>query len=137
MNLLPKPPYENSPKWDEEFNHVSSFYGPGAIISWFILAISMLYDANQAFKTQSDWFHVAKYGALGIMAIVALGDATWRGLKADFGPKYAAALYMSDKGVELAVLLYTLSMFPMERRPKQRATAASSQPPDEERPQLA
>lgn len=119
--------------WDNELQHISSYYGPGAIISWFIVGISMLYDANQAFKTGSDWFQITKYGMIAFVGIVAWGDSTWRATHGDFGPQYAAGLYMFDKSLELAVLLYTLAMFPMARQPTYQMYQASWGSEDEER----
>ncbi len=90
----------------------------------------MLYDANQTFKKQKpepDGFHYFKYASLIFTGLWALGDAVWRAVRTDFGPSYAAALYMSDKGFELATLLYTIRLFPVSTRRLQR------QRPDEER----
>jgi hypothetical protein len=99
--------------WKDKVESVSSFYGPGAVISWCISGMSMLYDANQAAETNN--FQYFKYSALGLTGAFAVCDAVWRALRSDFGPSYAAALYMSDKGFELATLLYTVWHFPVHR----------------------
>ena len=96
----------------------------------------MLYDANQTFKREPDNFHYLKYASLIFSGVWALGATVWRALRTDFGPSYAAALYMSDKGFELATLLYTLHLFPVHRRHSTRtAKKLQMQPLDEERPE--
>ena len=133
MDFLPREAHDPA-SWSEELQDVNGFYGPGSIISWCLLGISMLYDANQVFK-QDDNFHYLKYASLIFSGLWALGDAVWRALRTDFGPSYAAALYMSDKGFELATLLYTLHLFPVHRRQITPNNSQSrEQPPDEERP---
>jgi hypothetical protein len=132
MDLLPKQAHHTS-TWSEELHSVSGFYGPGVVISWCLMSMSMLYDANQVFKTEPDGFHYFKYASIIFASLWALGDAVWRALRTDFGPSYAAALYMSDKGFELATLLYTLHLFPVHRLPAQTTRQAPTKPSDEER----
>lgn len=129
MDLQSRPFYENK-QWEEDFKEVSGFYGPGAALSWFALALSMLYDANQEAKTRNKWFHVGKYLFVCGPSLIALGDSTYRALHLDFGPKYAAAAYMSDKGFELGALLYTLIYFPITRKVNKQGAHASPQASD-------
>ena len=129
MNFLPAQAHDPN-TWEDKLEKVNGVYGPGAVISWCLFGISMLYDANQVYKQgpngAHDGFHYFKYASLIFTSVGALGDAIWRALHMDFGPSYAAALYMSDKGFELATLLYTLQHFPIHR--------VHQQPhPDEER----
>lgn len=132
MDLLPYTTYP-SDTWNDRVEDVSSFYGPGAVVSWFLMAISMLYDANEEFKTNPDGFHYVKYASIILTSVWALGDAVSRAVRSDFGPSYAAALYMSDKGFELAVLIYTLYMFPVRRKHSRPLDiSAGKQPLDEE-----
>ena len=134
MDFLPQRSYDPS-IWSDKLEDVSGFYGPGSIISWCLLSVSMLYDANQVFK-QADNFHYFKYASLIFSGVFALGDAVRRALRTDFGPSYAAALYMSDKAFELATLLYTLNLFPVDRRDSAGSSQkAQTQLPDEERPE--
>ncbi|KAI4181108.1 MAG: hypothetical protein LQ346_006860, partial [Caloplaca aetnensis] len=134
MDFLPQETHDPG-TWSDKLHDVSSFYGPGAILSWCLMSISMLYDANQVFKQEPDRFHYLKYASVVFTGIWALGDAVWRALRTDFGPSYAAALYMSDKAFELATLLYTLHLFPVHRRDSSRPASKMRVPPDEERPQ--
>lgn len=130
MDLLPRQLYHND-TWAQEFKSVSGFYGPGVVISWFLTSMSMLYDANHIFKTRPDGtkpdgtrpdgFHYLKYASVIFSSFWALGDTILRALHTDFGPSYAAALYMSDKGFELATLIYTLQLFPIDRRAQEQA----------------
>jgi len=112
MDLHPQQRHDPA-TWKDQVESVSSFYGPGVVISWCISGMSMLYDANQA--AQTGYFPNLKYLALGLTGAFAVCDAVWRALRNDFGPSYAAALYMSDKGFELATLLYTVWHFPVHR----------------------
>lgn len=133
MDFLPKRVHHLN-TWSEELHSVSGFYGPGVVIAWCLMSMSMLYDANQVFKTKSNGFHYFKYATILFWGVWALGDAIWRALHTDFGPSYAAALYMSDKGFELGTLLYTLYLFPVHRRlPRQTTRQAPPNPSDEER----
>lgn len=129
MDLLPKHAHPSN-LWGDELDSVSGFYGPGVVISWCLMAISMLYDANKVFKTEPDDFHYLKYASIIFVSLWALADGVWRALYSDFGPSYAAALYMSDKGFEVATLLYTIHLFPVHR---QTTGEASIKPSDEER----
>ena len=134
MDFLPRQAHDPG-SWSDNLDDVSGFYGPGAVISWCLLSISMIYDANQVFKTEPDNFHYLKYASLIFTGIWALGDTVWRALRTDFGPSYAAALYMSDKGFEVATLLYTVHLFPIHRRhPLGGSAHLQDPPPDEERP---
>jgi hypothetical protein len=112
MDLLPQQRHDPD-TWTDKLELVSGFYGPGAVTSWCIGGISMLYDANQA--SNNGAFHYAKYLALIITGVFSVCDAVKRALQSDFGPSYAAALYMSDKSFELATLLYTVYNFPVYR----------------------
>jgi hypothetical protein len=112
MDLLPQQRHDPA-IWKDKLESVSSFYGPGVVISWCISGMSMLYDANRA--AQTGGFQWLKYLALGLTGAFAVCDAVWRALRSDFGPSYAAALYMSDKGFELAALLYTVYNFSVRR----------------------
>jgi hypothetical protein len=112
MDLLPQPRHDPN-TWTDKLGSVSSYYGPGAVISWCILGMSMLYDANQDAKQGA--IHYAKYTTLILTGVIAAVDAVKRALQSDFGPSYAAALYMSDKSFELATLLYTVYNFPIYR----------------------
>jgi hypothetical protein len=133
MDFLPRQAH-NPNTWSDELQSVSGFYGPGVMISWCLMSMSMLYDANQVFKQGPDGFHYFKYASLIFSSVWALGDAILRALHTDFGPSYAAALYMSDKGFELATLLYTLHLFPVHRRLSTQTTRQlQRQPTDEER----
>lgn len=132
MDLPPKEA-RHTKTWNEELHSVSGLYGPGVVISWCLMSMSMLYDANQTFKTEPDGFHYFKYASIIFSSLWALGDAVWRALRTDFGPSYAAALYLSDKGFELATLLYTLHLFPIHRRlPAQTTSQAPAISSDEE-----
>lgn len=113
MDLLPQQRHDPA-MWKDKVESVSSFYGPGVIISWCISGMSMLYDANQAAQS-GVVFQYLKYLAVGLTGAFAVCDAVWRALRSDFGPSYAAALYMSDKGFELATLLYTVYNFSVQR----------------------
>ncbi|KAF2729774.1 hypothetical protein EJ04DRAFT_580379 [Polyplosphaeria fusca] len=128
MDFLPKQAHDPS-TWADELHSVSGFYGPGVVMSWCLMSVSMLYDANQAFKTQADGFQYFKYATIVFSSLWALCDAVWRAIHTDFGPSYAAALYMSDKGFELGVLLYMLHLFPIRR---EVASMPLERPPDEE-----
>lgn len=112
MDLLPQ--QRHDPEiWKDKLESVSGFYGPGAVISWCITGISMLFDANQASNTGN--FQYLKYSGLFLSGTFTVGDAVKRALQSDFGPSYAAALYMSDKAFELATLLYAVYHFPVHR----------------------
>lgn len=116
MDFWPGATHDPSTWKKDSFETVSGFYGPGVIIAWYLGGVSMLYDAN----TTPDKFHLvhfdwAKYIGLIVTGLWALGDAVYRALHVDFGPSYAAALYMSDKAFELAVLLYCVKMFGVHR----------------------
>ena len=135
MDFLPQGDAHDEDTWNETLETVNGFYGPGVILSWCLMSISMLFDANQVFKQEPDSFHYFKYASLIFPGVWALGDAVWRALHTDFGPSYGAALYMSDKGFELAVLLYTLNLFPIYRQhPIPNTLPSQQKPPDEERP---
>ena len=112
--------------WKDKLESVSSFYGPGVVISWCISGMSMLYDANG----ETDGFQWLKYLALGLTGAFAVCDAVWRALRSDFGPSYAAALYMSDKGFELATLLYTVYNFPVHQENREPTATDEEQRPD-------
>ena len=112
MDLSPQQ-RQDPDTWTDKLESVSRFYGPGVVISWCISGMSMLYDANQA--SELGGFHRIKYLALALSGTYAVGDAVVRALHSDFGPSYAAALYMSDKSFELALLLYTVYLFPVHR----------------------
>jgi len=132
MDLLPRQAYPPH-TWKDDLASVSGFYGPGAVTSWCLTSTSMLYDANQIFRAETDPFHYLKYVAIIFSSLWALGDAVWRALRTDFGPSYAAALYMSDKGFELATLIYMVKLFPIyRRRPAQTLRQAHTRPVDEE-----
>ena len=138
MDFLPKTRYEPS-TWKDDITTVNGFYGPGALMSWFLTGVSMLYDANK----EPDSFHYFKYFAVISTGLAALADTIWRALHTDFGPSYAAALYMSDKAFELATLLYCIRYFPIrsgrtrdgnlavdiEAEPRRRGNPSSVLPP--------
>lgn len=126
MDLLPHHRYDPA-TWHDKLEDVSGFYGPGATLAWFVGAISMVYDANFAYKTNADGFQYLKYAGVIFTSVAALCDAVRRALHADFGPSYAAALYMSDKGFELATLLYAVALFPISRRGSDQASIAQHQ----------
>ena len=133
MDFLPQ--NHHSPKvWHDKLESVSGFYGPGVVWSWCLSSMSMLYDANEVFKSDLDGFHYLKYATLILTGIAALIDAVWRALHTDFGPSYAAALYMSDKAFEVAVLLWTIYLFPIYRRGSADNHAANQDLPEAERP---
>ncbi|KAF7539691.1 hypothetical protein G7054_g1974 [Neopestalotiopsis clavispora] len=132
FDIIPKKAV-GPPTWnDEEIGCVSGFYGPGAILAWLITSLSMLYDANQSPQASPDPFDWLKYGTTILTCTWALCDAVWRARNSDFGPSYAAALYMSDKGFELGTLLYTVRFFPIHRT-RNRPSAGA----DEERAEQA
>ena len=112
--------------WKDKLESVSSFYGPGVVISWCISGMSMLYDANG----ETGGFQWLKHLALGLTGSFAVCDAVWRALRSDFGPSYAAALYMSDKGFELATLLYTVYNFPVHQENREPTATDEEQRPD-------
>jgi hypothetical protein len=124
MDLLPHPRHDPD-TWTDKLESVSGYYGPGEVISWCIFGMSMLYDANQDAKQGA--VHYVKYLTLIIPGVFAAVDAVKRALQSDFGPSYAAALYVSDKSFELATLLYTVYNFPVARD-----GAAREAPRDEE-----
>lgn len=130
MDLLPRQQH-GTEMWTERLESVSGFYGPGVTISWCISGISMLYDANQDFKKGG--FHYLKYLTLAFVGAIAVGDAVKRALQKDFGPSYAAALYMSDKSFELATLLYAVYHFPV-RRHEPAGPNVNPNDPEVERP---
>ncbi|KAF2998675.1 hypothetical protein E8E14_001503 [Neopestalotiopsis sp. 37M] len=131
MNLIPKKTVLSTTWSNEDVRAVSGFYGPGAIFAWLITSVSMLYDANQNPQAGLGGFDWAKYGATILVGFFALSDAVWRALHLDFGPSHAAALYMSDKGLELGLLLYTVRFFPIHRSvaPRTRYAQRDAQPP--------
>jgi hypothetical protein len=130
MDLLPQQSHDPD-TWTDKLESVSSFYGPGAVVSWCMGGMSMLYDANQ--DSKNGVFHYIKYLALIITGCIAAVDAVKRALQSDFGPSYAAALYMSDKSFELALLLYTVYNFPVSRNGS-AAREANQDLPEQEQP---
>lgn len=129
MDLFPRRQHDPD-TWNDKIESVSGFYGPGAVISWCIGGMSMLYDANQ--EPRHGAFHYAKYLTLILTGVFSVGDTVIRALQSDFGPSYAAALYMSDKSFELATLLYAVHNFPVYRQGP-AARDANRDPADVER----
>jgi hypothetical protein len=72
-----------------------------------------------------------KYAALWFLGLWALIEAIVRALHQDFGPSYAAALYVSDKAFEVATLYYCVKTFGIHRRDKAKRDKAADKKPEE------
>lgn len=109
---------------EHTLSSVSSLYGPGNIVTWYLSGISLLYDINtlpeassskaggflEAFKASAIWSRYLFLVSLGAWAVI---ESLYRGLKQDFGPSYATAVYMSDKAFELTTLYWFVKMYPI------------------------
>jgi hypothetical protein len=109
---------------EHTLSSVSSLYGPGNIVAWYLSGISLLYDINaspEAFSSKANGFlETLKKLAIWSRFLFLVGLGTWavseslfRGLKQDFGPSYATAVYMSDKAFELTTLYWFVKMYPI------------------------
>jgi hypothetical protein len=125
--------------FEEKVESVNSLYGPGTLLSWILAAVSLLYDANSSQSTfefdGADWITWIggwlKYAALWFLGLWALIEAIVRALHQDFGPSYAAALYVSDKAFEVATLYYCVKTFGIHRRDKAKRDKAADKKPEE------
>jgi hypothetical protein len=110
---------------EHTLSSVSHLYGPGNIVAWYFSGISLLYDINaspeafslkaagilEALKKLAIWSRFLLLVCLGTWAVI---ESLFRGLKQDFGPSYATAVYMSDKAFELTTLYWFVKMYPIQ-----------------------
>jgi hypothetical protein len=110
---------------EHTLSSVSHLYGPGTIVTWYLSGISLLYDINaspkafafetggilEALKKLAVWLRFILLVCLGTWAVI---ESLVRGLRQDFGPSYATAVYMSDKAFELTTLYWFVKMYPIQ-----------------------
>lgn len=114
-----------STTWETE-GSVSWVYGPGFVISWFIGGVSVLYDAyTNPYDDDITYLDWIKSGVLISTGLCALAHTLNRAYNFDFGPSWAAAIYMSEKFFELMVLSYFVKAFALRRHTVRRMKAWS------------